>query len=59
MKLFHISKPQRRSNFWDWEQSMEPFPSQLPPGFDTEALAAGGIEPAWFIFTPYPSYFVF
>lgn len=47
MKLLHISKPQRRSNFWDWEQSVDPFPPQLPPGFDAEALAASGTEPAW------------
>lgn len=49
MKLLHISKPQRKSNFGHWEQSTELFPSQLPPGFDTEASAATGTEPACFI----------
>lgn len=44
-----LSKPQKRSDFWDWEQSMEPFPFRLPPGFDTELLAADGMEPSWFI----------
>lgn len=51
MKLLHISKPQRKSNSGDWEQSTEPFPSQLPPGFDTEASTARGTEPVWFILT--------
>lgn len=46
MKLLHISKPWRKSNFWGWEQSIEPFLSQVPPGFDTEASAARGTEPA-------------
>lgn len=58
MKLLHISKPRRKSNFCDWEQSTEPLPSQLPPGFD-RSLCSQGTEPARLILTPYPSYSVF
>lgn len=59
MELLHISKPRRKSNFWDWEQSTEPFLSQVPPGFVTAASAARGTEPTWLTLIPHPSYFVF
>lgn len=54
-----LGKPQRRNNFWGWEQSMEPCPSWLPPGFDMKPLAADGREPVRFILTSYASYFLF
>lgn len=55
----HSANHKGGATFGAGKKSTEPFPSWLPLGFDTEPLAADGMEPARFIRMSYPSYFVY